>query len=253
MTDAQNASCWLRRNDLGWVTLTPTLTERLAARRQGTRAEIWAVAIGMVLLVVWGVLQRRAGLGPGRTPLTGVAEFAISVLVLVFGAWLGMRVQRRREREVAARMRTRVTHPGGRTVRGVLGRYYATAAVLIYAAGIAVGAVVAAESDERAIGVAFTVTVVVLGMIGAVVLFDVLRRPALAAERESLAVDDALRRMDARRAVTPYPVVVALVAGVATTPGSHVLWWLIGYGVLSAVLWGVAELLTKRSAAWTNR
>lgn len=88
MTDAQNASCWLRRNNLGWVTLTPTLTERLAARRQGTRVEIWAVAIGLVLLAAWGVLQKRAGLGPDHTPLTGVGEFAISMLVLVFGAWL---------------------------------------------------------------------------------------------------------------------------------------------------------------------
>jgi hypothetical protein len=253
MTDAQNASCWLRRNNLGWVTLTPTLTERLAARRQGTRAELRAVAIGFVLLVVWGVLQRRVGFGPDHTPLTGVTEFAVSMVVLVFGAWLGMRVQQRTERAVASRMRTRATHPGGRTVRGVLGRHYAAAAVLIYAGGIAVGIDVAANSGERAVGVAFTVTVAVLGTLGAVVLFDVLRRPALAAERESLAVDDVLRRTDARRAVTPYPVVVALVAGVATNQGSPVLWWLVGYGVLSAVVWSVAELLTKRSAVWTNR
>ena len=255
MTDAQNASCWLRRNDLGWVTLTPTLTERLAARRQGTRAEIWAVAIGMVLLAASGGLEKRLGLGH-HTPLTGVAEFGVSVLVLVFGAWLGMRVQRRSERKVAARMRTRATRPGGRTVHGVLGRHYTTAAVSIYAAGIALGATVgmnSADSGERAIGVAFTVTVAVLGMIGAVLLFDVLRRPALAAERESLAVDDALRRKDARRAVTPYPVAVALVAGAATAHEGQVLWWLIGYGVLSAVLWGGAELATKRSAAWTSR
>lgn len=253
MTDTESAGCWLRRNNLGWVTVTPTLAERLAARRHGTRVEVAVVAAGIVVLLASGLVQGLAGIGLARTPLAGIVVFSSSMLVLVLGAWLGMRVRQHGEREVAARMRTRAAHSGGRSAGRVLGKYYATVAVVTHLLGLALGIGVLVTSDERAVGVAFTLAVAVLGVVGCALLVDVVHRPALATGPESLTVDDVLRTRDARRAVAPYPAIVALAGGVSSAPGTPVVYWMAAYGTVATALWAVAEMLTKRSAGWTSR
>jgi hypothetical protein len=243
MADTHCASTWLRRNNLRGVGVTPVLTERLAARRHAARVEVTVVGAGLAILVVLAFLQRHTGTG-----VTGLVLFTVTTLVLVLGAWLGMRTQRRAERKVAATMRTRVTHPGSRTILSVLGRWYAGAAAVIYGAGLVLGLwTVVTMPGERTPAVGFTVAVAVLAVIAATMLTDVVRRPTLAAGSDTLAVDDALRAADARRAATPYPVTLAIVVGVAAQ-GTPLLWLLTGYGMLAAMAWGVAEYATKRAA-----
>jgi hypothetical protein len=71
-------------------------------------------------------------------------------------------------------------------------------------------------------------------------LVDVMRRPVLADDEVSLAADDLLRVIDARRALGPFPVV--FVVPVTTIVGSPGHWWIFLCAVAIAWIGGwVAE------------
>src|SRR5690606_38203700 len=115
------------------------------------------------------------------------------------------------------------------------------------AVGVA-GLLAADRSADRTTAVAFLVAVAFFAACAAAVLADALRRPAVVTDPRTLSDDEALRREDAGLAVAPYLAVLALVAGVGTTPGRWLLWAYLGYAAAAAVTWAAWQRAHRRAA-----
>jgi hypothetical protein len=222
-TDLRRAAAWLNRHRLTGIAPTPLLAARLAARRR-TTAGLAALLIGIALLAVFtfGRLGLDSAEAYRRTATARLVGDVVVVLAAVLARWLWLRALRRADRRIGAGLSQRAAHPvpaGWRRVLG--GRCLLTAAVL-HAGALGVGAaaaVLASTPQDRAMAAVLLAGTAVLAATGAAEVADVVRRPALAQDAQSLAVDDVLRAEDARAiAASPLPAMLAVFTVFALTP-----------------------------------
>jgi hypothetical protein len=225
--DLRRAGDWLTRHGLADARPTPLLATRLAARRQARRGIsllLAALVIGASLTQAYDRITtaRFDQSEPhSRTPLVVLAAFTVAFVVAqsIVDGWV-----RRVDRRAAATLSRRVAHPVPPRLRTVLGRPYATFAVAIFAAAAALAASALTVSDST---VRFAAAIVLIGLAGiavsvAVQVRDILARPVVAEDEESLTADVIMRVEDARERTAP-SVVWAL--PVLLLFGDTLGWW----------------------------
>lgn len=234
---------WLRGNRLGDVEPSELLVARLEARRRGNRIHV-AAALGLIMAMgVWRWIDRSA---PEENTVSGIGLSAFMYAMVIVALCLGWWYQDRAERRLLSLMRIRSAHPAATSVRDVLGPAHLVAGTVVFGGGLllgAAGALLGPRPPDRVLSLTFLAAVTVLATLGCLALVTVLRRPTVAEDAESILVDDVLRTQDARSALTPLPLLVALATASGTTPGSWVLWALLAYTAVGAACWLFAELL----------
>jgi hypothetical protein len=241
---------WLNRNRLGGIEPSALLVDRLTARRRGS----WIVAIAALASVgAWSVFDdpSEPAPGPHETDVGDLVGFMVINLALVFATLIGLWWVYRQERRLLATRTTRTAHPAAASVARVLGTGHVAASLVVYGGGLLVGAAAAllAPRPERALALAFLVSVAVVAALSGLALAGVLRRPSVAEDSESLLVDDILRTDDAHTVVAPLPLVVALVAAIGEPITPWLFWMLLGYTVIGAIAWLLAAFSTYRAPA----
>ena len=248
MPSLDRARWWLDRHRLRGIEPTPLLAARLAARRAGIRAEIATIAIVILGMLAWSFVVRwgKGSDDPGAGDFAWLASFYVA---LIAGMAVGFWWQRRTEQPLLAAMTVRSAHPAATSPVRLLGRRRLTAAIAVNGGGLVVGvavAVLATTERERAIGLAVLVGVAVLATLGTLILAIVLRRPSLAEDSDSLAVDDRLRLEDAKRALVPYALPIGLIAALDSTLSPLVAWLFRGYVVAAAICFVLGERCRER-------
>jgi hypothetical protein len=156
-------------------------------------------------------------------------------------------------RRIGASLRNRVARSSAVDLRAVLGDWFVVAAAVTYGAGLLVGgssAVLADHARDRAVSVGFVVGLFACAGLGAAVLVQVARRPAIAEDDRSLIEDDTLRREDASAAIAPLPAMLAAIAGVGSTEDWQLVAYL-GYAAAAALAWAAwwrAAVRMRRSS-----
>ncbi|HEV2783857.1 MAG TPA: hypothetical protein VGX25_31105 [Actinophytocola sp.] len=244
---------WLGRNRLGHIEPSALLVERLAARRRGNRINVGTVLAFFVILGAWSVTTGRSGsaFDPDETDVSGLVFFVLTNVALILALWAGLWYAYRAERRLLAASRTRTAHPAAAGVARVLGRSHLAAVLVVHGGGLLLGAataLLAPRPPDRALALAFLGSVALLSVLSGLAVAGVLRRPSVAEDSDSLLVDDVLRTQDTRAAVAPFPILVALVAGVGSTVGSWLIWSFLAYAGLGCVCWAYAELSARRTA-----
>ena len=246
---------WLRRHGRPTEGLHPLTERRYAARYRVYRIEVGATLVTAGLfgaVLIWQLVT-----GPIAGTAAILAWFVAAYLVLAGTSLLGLRQQRRADRAIAATVLERVARPVAIGLRELLGGWFLLAAAVAYPGAAAVGVtglVAADQTVDRATSAAFLLAVAFFAVYAVAVLADALHRPTLATDAASLSDDETLRREDAGLALAPYLAVLALVAGVGTTPGSFLLWVYLGYAAAAAVTWAAWWRAHRRTAtAGANR
>jgi hypothetical protein len=197
----ERARSWVRRHGFSAADMTPLLIHRLEARQHAQRHVGSAVMAG----AVGGGLILQTGSTPVR--VAGLAVVIVSVLAVRL---LARRRRRAVEREIAALLTRRVAHTVPSTTRGVVGAGFMSAVVLLYlGAGLLVLIAGNPEHGPQAT-LAVVALMAALGVLDCIEVSLIVRRPALAEDARSLAVDDVLRTEDARTVLASLlPVVLS--------------------------------------------
>lgn len=236
---------WLDRHGAVDRNCTPLLVARLAARRRGER---WSMVLIMAAVAAYlGVVAVSGASRGGPGALFRVAVF---YAVLALGAMLGLWVQGRADRGTGRALRRRVAHPAAVRVGAVVGPWCLVAAALVVGAGVIAGliaAVGATDPGDRVLGFILLGAVGVFALIALAGLAQVVRRPAIADDEQSLVDDLLLRREDALRVVVPYPALLAVIAAVQSQ-SLPVLFGFLGYAVVAVAAWSIANWATTHAA-----
>ena len=257
----ERAREWLRRNRLGHIEPSALLVDRLEVRRRGNRVYGFTFATFMALLIVgmlisgWG----RSDFDPNETNVGNVGTIVFNNVCLILAMGTGWWYAYRAERRLMLARRTRTAHPTAAGMARVLGSRYSAVVLVVYGGGLLVGAATALMAHrpaDRTLALTFLGSVAVLATLTGLALAAVLRRPSVAEDSDSLLVDDVLRTQDARAAVMPFPIVVALVAAegsnIDSTVSPWLIWSFLGYAALGAASWAamaIACRLAKRTVA----
>ncbi len=234
---------WLRGNRLGDVEPSDLLVARLEARRRGNRIPVVAGLAFIMVMGVWRGIDRSA---PEENTVSGIGLSAFLYAMVIIALCLGWWYQVRAERRLLPPTRIRSAHPAATSVLDVLGPAHLVAVTVVFGGGLllgAAGALLAPRPPDRVLALTFLIAVAVLAALGCLALVTVLRRPTVAEDADSMLVDDVLRSQDARSALVPLPILVALAAASGITSGSWVLWALLAYTAVGAACWLSAELL----------
>ncbi|HEV8557000.1 MAG TPA: hypothetical protein VGR06_11470 [Actinophytocola sp.] len=247
-TATERAREWLRRNQLGRIEPSALLVERLEARRRGNWITFGTVmAYTAIFTILSDLAERsRSDSTPDESDVSGLAWSVLTPVVIILAWGAGLWYSYRAERRLLGARRTRTAHPAAARVARVLGPRYLAVVLVVHGGGLLLGAataLLASRPVDRALALAFLGSIAVLATLFGLVLAGVLRRPSVAEDSDSLLVDDVLRTQDARAAVVPLPILVALVAALGdSTVGSWLIWSLLGYAVLGAACWVAAEV-----------
>jgi len=219
--DLDRAGEWLARHGLVDARPTPLLAGRLAARHRARTADNVLMA---ALLVAAALALATVRMTDGRASGTAMLLLAGLMVVVVLAKLLLDWWVRRVDRHAAATLPRRVTHPVQLGWRVAPGLPYAVFAVAVFAAStvLALSAVTARDSTIRSGAV-----ILLIGLAGVaagivVQLHDVLTRPVVAEDEDSLAADVVMRVEDARERVAPS--VVWAMPGLLLL-GDSLGWW----------------------------
>lgn len=240
------AQRWLVRHGAADRDATPLLQARLDARRRGESLSSALVGAATAGYLVAAVLADD--LRDGRAALYRVALFCVAIaLAVIVGLW----AQGRRERRIGQSLARRVAHPHAVSVRAVVGRGFVVATIVSFGGGALaslVAAMGAGDRNDRGLGLILLGTVSAFALIGLVGLTQVVRRPAVADDEQSLMDDLVLRREDALGVVVPYPVLLALIAAVQSRSLAVVSLFL-GYALVAGVVWLIAYVVATHTTA----
>lgn len=233
---AERARQWLNRHGAADRPTTALLLARLDARH---RSETLSWVLMGAMLAVFVVVELSNVSRPGRESLFRIGVFYVALaLVFLVGLWL----QGRRERRIGRELTRRVAHPQAVQVSTVVGRWFVVATTVSVGAGLLAGvvaAMVATDPGDRELGLFMLAAVGVFALIGLAGLVQVVRRPAIAEDEQSLGDDLLLRREDALRVVTPYPAMLAAVAAVQSR-SLTVLFVFLAYALTAAAVYFLA-------------
>jgi hypothetical protein len=233
---------WLERRGIRVAEPTWLLTFRLSVRR-GKGAPEAFTALFFVYLVTFvgvGAYQFTALLlveDHTELPDGGIAFFIFSMMVLT--TWLPVRYG---DRQVAVVLGDRLLDRPRPPWREVLGGWYLTTLAVTFGGGAALAIVLASGGSLWA---RIWLGLLALGALAdAVLLIGVLRRPVIAEDKSSLAVDAVTRLEDVQLAM-PSVFALPVLADVVfkDLPGEP---WLIGYVVLAVGTHAVAWFAQRR-------
>ncbi|WP_199433964.1 hypothetical protein [Qaidamihabitans albus] len=248
--DLRRARRWLARHRAPGREPSPLLTARLAVREQARQRLVVHLLVFGFLLIGFTLLREfvvDVSVRAGGTELMGPVLLAGAYLLMAGSSWWLSRWKRRAERSIAEGMPRRVAHSAVRSPGEVLGGPFLLAAGSTYIGGVALGLGMLLFSTsvvDRALGVIFAAGTLAVGVVAAVVAGEEVRRPALAEDDETLAVDDLLRTEDAHY-IVPFPVLVALVAS-TSTHGAVEMTALLAFTLVTALLWTATYLREHR-------
>jgi hypothetical protein len=210
------AASWLRRHAMYDIVPAPWLAARLDARRHaiGKAGAVCAALLSLAGLT--GLSAVRDRLPPLVIPILYAVGLPMTMLIF----WLLLhRAMLRVGRSLGATVTRRVTHPTPPGWRLALGSWRIAATAVSYpcALMIVVGdAMYAPDAVNRPIVTVFLVGLAALAAATLAVVVGTLRRPAVAYDTVSLAIDDELRAEEARQFLTaPVPVLLALTCAAA--------------------------------------
>lgn len=241
-TDLRRAASWLAGHGAPDATPSPLIAARLRVRRR-------SVLVLFVALPVIGVVVVTADAVPASETFGFLSLYLGLLLVGVLGQWLRLRALRLADRRLGTALRRRVTHPGSTGWRTVLGPRRLAVAGVMYGLGLALGLLdmgYARTPSDWALIATYLAGVTVLAALSAGEVADVVRRPAVAEDALSLAVDDVLRTEDAEQiVVTPVPAMLAVFASIALSRTPD--WYVEVYLVMGVVAFA-ANLVARYAA-----
>ncbi|MFJ7212314.1 hypothetical protein [Amycolatopsis sp. NPDC098790] len=236
------ASRWLKRHGVTVAEPATLLTARLSPRGgKGVPEAFVPVAVvtvvNCVALFGYPLLRLLPGVEGADLPAGWAVTFGAALFLTAM--WLHRRAG---DRRAALQLGTRRLDRPRPPWHEVVGGWYVTSLVVTFGGGAALGVAPAAAGSLW--GVFWLGLLAIGAVVNAVILTGVIRRPVLAEDEGSLAVDVVTRLEDVRLALPSLfaaPVVVDLVA--ENPPGRP---WLIGYVVL-AVATNVVALFAQRA------
>jgi hypothetical protein len=246
----ERAREWLRRNRLGHIEPSALLVDRLEARRRGNRIYGFAF-VAFFALVFAGMLisdWKGSGFDPDESEVARLGSLVLNNVCLLLAMGVGQWYAYRTERRLIMARRTRTAHPTAAGMARVLGTRYLAAVLVVYGGGLLLGAATALMAHrpaDRTLALTFLGSVTVLAVVSGLALTGVLRRPSVAEDSDSLLVDDVLRTQDARAAVMPFPIVVAVIAAAGSSVGSWLIWSFLGYAALGSACWAAVAIACR--------
>ncbi|MEV6646139.1 hypothetical protein [Amycolatopsis sp. NPDC051371] len=232
---------WLELRGVQVAEPMTLLTSRLSVRRGKRSPDAFTAAFFVYLLTFAGIFVYQFLLlilvdDHNDLPDGGLAFCIFGMVVLT--TWLHVRAG---DREAIARLGDRLDRPRP-PWREVLGGWYLTTLAVTFGGGAVLGIVLAAGGSLWAW---LWLSLLALGaIVDAVILTSVLRRPVIAEDEGSLAVDAVTRLEDVQLAMPSafaLPVVADLVF--MDLPAKP---WLIGYVVLAVATHVVARITQRR-------
>ncbi len=250
-SELDRADAWLARHGLAGASATPALATRLAARdraRRVARLSLAGLVTGALLVLAYHRLATdrwRGHLPPSRWPLVALAVLVAGLVLLQarLDGWV-----RRVDRQAAATLSRRAAHQVPLGWRAVLGRPYAVFAAVLFASAavLAAGALTVRDATLR-----YGAAMLLIGLVGVaagtvVGLRDVLTRPVVAEDADSLTVDLVMRVEDARERSAP---VAAWGLPAMLLFGDNLGWWNAATVVLALGAAAALCLIQARSAS----
>ncbi|MEV7099039.1 hypothetical protein AB0M80_40040 [Amycolatopsis sp. NPDC051045] len=246
VTEAERAAAgrWLVKHHVE----VPTLTDLLALRlgfRGGARPPGWWRWIVPAILVMCaanvGYLCLAFLPGVRGEELTGGGYLFFLMIFLQVSNWLPVRV---RDRQARALLGTRaIERPPG----FALGGWDIAALLVTFGGGAALAVTIFVTTPFRTYAWSWFGLLALGGVVTAVILTGILRRPVIAEDETSRAVDAAVRIQDlliAMPAVYAVPVLFDPMTDDAQPPGYTP--WLIGYAALAVATQAAAGFVNWR-------
>lgn len=241
------AALWLGRHGVAVAVPTRLLTIRLGVRGNAGPRSLRVRRAGVLLLALIGGVgyQCLQYLPDVRGVEMTESKMAYFIVIGFHTAiWLGLR---RADREAAAWLGARALEAPRPPGRGLLGGWHIASAVVTFAGGAALGVTMFLATPYRTYAWSW-LGVLALGLVMcAVIVTGVLRRPVIAEDEASLAVDAVLRREDLRLALPSGYAVLVLIDLVTThrqPPGFAP--WLVAYAGLAVALQIVGAVADRR-------
>ncbi|MCR6487212.1 hypothetical protein M8542_30725 [Amycolatopsis sp. OK19-0408] len=241
------AVLWLRRHGVAVAAPTRLLATRLGVRGnaapRGLRVRQAAVVAAAIACGVgYQCLQYLPGVRGVEMTESKMAYFI--VIGIQAAAWIGLRY---RDRQAAAWLGTRAIEAPVPPRRGLPGGWHTASAVVTFAGGAALGGTMFFATPYRTYAWSWLGVLALALVMSAVLVTGVRRRPVIAEDEASLAVDTVLRREDLRVAL-PSGYAVLVLTDLVTThrqpPGFAP--WLLGYAALAVALQVVGALADRR-------
>ncbi|MEV4145445.1 hypothetical protein AB0J40_17365 [Amycolatopsis sp. NPDC049691] len=241
-TAEQAAANWLKAHGVRVAEPAPPLTARLSPRCGKSVPEAVGPVAAVLTVLGAGILGYQfLRLLPGveRADLPSGGYMSLMAAMVSMTAWLHRRAG---DRRAAAQLGVRRLDRPRPPWREVLGGWYVTSLAITFGGGAVLGIALAATGSLW--GVFWLALLAVGAVVDAVILTGVIRRPVLAQDESSLAVDVVTRLEDVQLALPSLfavPVVVDVV--LEHPPGKP---WLVGYVVLAVATHVVAWFAQRR-------
>ncbi|MEV7040750.1 hypothetical protein [Amycolatopsis sp. NPDC051061] len=246
VTDAERAAAgrWLVKHGVEVPTLTDLLVLRLGFRG-GARPPGWWRWIVPAILVMCaanvGYLCLAFLPGVRGEELTGGGYLFFLMIFLQLSNWLPVRVRDRQARAL----------PGTRAIERrpgfAMGGWDIAALLVTFGGGTALAVTILVTTPFRTYAWSWLGLLALGGVVTAMILTGILRRPVIAEDETSLAVDAAVRLQDlliAMPAVYAVPVLFDPMTDNAQPPGYTP--WLMGYAALAVATQVVAGFVNWR-------
>ncbi|WP_086845528.1 hypothetical protein [Amycolatopsis kentuckyensis] len=254
VTDAERAAAgrWLVKHHVDVPTMTDLLALRLGfragARPPGWWRWFWVAALAYVAATMgFASLVFLPGVRGGELVESSYVFFLITVQHL--GYWLPARV---RDRQALARFGT-LAGPPRTDVTG----WFLAVPLVTFGGGAALAVTIFATTPFRTYAGSWLLLLALGAAVTTAMAADVLRRPVIAEDATSRAVDAALRLQDllmAMPGIYAVPVLVDPLVGDAQPPEWRP--WLVGYAVLAVatqVVVGVVQWRRLRAVLRVGR
>ncbi|WP_410636419.1 hypothetical protein [Amycolatopsis sp. cmx-4-83] len=241
------AAVWLGKHGVRVGIPTPLLAARLGVRAGGDlRTQLIRLAVFLALAVAAAVgyqcLQYLPGVRGVEMTESKILYFVVAGFQLAF--WFAIR---RQDRQAAHRLGgRRLDRPRPSWRELPVGWFLASAAVT-FAGGAALGITMFLATPYKTYAWSWLGVLALGGVVSGVIVTGIVRRPVLAEDEPSAAVDAVVRIEDLYLAMPSYyawPVLFDLLTGNRQPPGSGP--WLIGYAGLALALQIVGGLRYRR-------
>jgi hypothetical protein len=245
--EVERAADWLGKHGVRVRNPTLLLATRLGIRGGArTRVLLVRLAVLMPIALGCGVGYQCLQYLPG---VRGVEMTESKILYFIsFGfqgaTWLAFR---RRDRQAAAVLGSRALDRPRPPWREPVDGWYFAAAVVTFAGGAALAATMFFTTSYRTYAWSWLGVLALGAVVFAVIVSGVLRRPVVAEDEPSLAVDKVLRAEDLNIAgptLYAFPVLLDLVTTNRQPPGFTP--WLAGYAGLVIALQAVGAFVHRR-------
>ncbi|WP_328612541.1 hypothetical protein OHS18_24515 [Amycolatopsis sp. NBC_00355] len=245
--EVAQAAVWLGKHGVRVETPTRLLATRLGVRA-GARPRAFLIRVALFLLagIAGAVGYQCLQYLPGVRGVEMTESKVVYFLLCAF-QWATWSAIRHRDRRAAAALGARALDRPRPPWRSLVNRWYLASVVVTFGGGAALGATMYFATEYRTYAWSWLGVLGLGAVVFAAIFAGVVRRPVIAQDRPSLAVDTVLRVDDLTLALPSmysFPVLVDLVTTHRQPPGFAP--WLAGYVVLAIALQVVGVLVSRR-------